>query len=270
MTLAQSKLLIATLILLCGGAAFAADAPAADDKKEDKPTAAAEPELPSKPYPKNASPKAFAPRGEPKNTEAIAAAAADKPTDKRPEAKAEKHEPGHDKPATGKRRQAAAPTAAPKPVKDPMLAAVAGEVLAQDKAGGSYQVKSGERLDAVIRKTMPDSPFSMEVMREAFARANPQLLAGMRNLRLKSGTTLKLPSADELRLVVLGNAPVSSEPPATKPVDLHAVAPVVSPTMHAADTERNLPLTEPRQVIEPSPAVAESPADVQRRWVRYP
>lgn len=296
MTLAQRQLLIGLLALLCGGAACAADAPPADakkeekadDKKDAKAEAPAVPALPSKPYPKNATPKAFAPRGEPKSAdEAVAAKPADKPADKA-ETPADKHAekhgdkaaeskavvvrhtPAHDRPAAARRRPAVTPDT-PAPVKDPALAEVAGEAAAQGKPGGVYRVKAGENLDSVIRKTMPDSPFSMEVMREAYARANPQLLAGVKAMRLKSGTTLNLPDAGVLRQVVLGDARPKAEPARPRPVDLHSVAPVVAPTMRAADTELNLPLAVPRPPVEmPPPAAAEMSADDKRRWVRYP
>lgn len=293
MKLAQRQFLIALLALLCGGAAVAADAPPADDKKKDEKAAEkpAEPELPSKPYPKNATPKAFAPKGELKKPEELgskpaeklaekgaekAEKGADKPADKGAEKPADKsaekradkpaepvvvkHEPAHDKPASSRRRQAAAPKAA----RDPALSAVAADVLDQGKAGGSYQLKAAESLDSVIRKTMPDSPFSMEVMRAAFLRANPQLLAGVKSVPLKSGTMLRLPGAEDLRQVVIGDAPQK------KAVDLHTAAPVVAPTMSASTTELNLPLAVPRQPVDmPVPAV-EAAADDKRRWVRYP
>ncbi len=293
MKLAQRQFLIALLALLCGGAAVAADAPPADDKKKDEKAAEkpAEPELPSKPYPKNATPKAFAPKGELKKPEELgskpaeklaekgaekAEKGADKPADKGAEKPADKsaekradkpaepvvvkHEPAHDKPASSRRRQAAAPKAA----RDPALSAVAADVLDQGKAGGSYQLKAAESLDSVIRKTMPDSPFSMEVMRAAFLRANPQLLAGVKSVPLKSGTMLRLPGAEDLRQVVIGDAPQK------KAVDLHTAAPVVAPTMSAGTTELNLPLAVPRQPVDmPVPAV-EAAADDKRRWVRYP
>ncbi len=278
MKLAQRPFLIAVLALLCGGAAHAADAPAADDKKKDEKAAAdkpAEPELPSKPYPKNATPKAFAPKGELKKPEELgskpaekaAEKPAEKPADKPAETAVAKHEPAHDKPAGARRRQAAA--AAPKPVRDPALSAIAADALAHGKTGGAYQVKSGESLDSVIRKTMPDSPFSIEVMRAAFARANPQLLAGMKSVPLKSGTTVRLPGADDLRHVVMGDAP-KAEPAAKKAVDLHTAAPVVSPTMNAGTTELNLPLAVPRQPVDMPVPAAEVSADDKRRWVRYP
>jgi len=86
MTIAQRKLLIAVLALFCSAGVAAADAPKAeppkdakadhkDEKKDDKKDgkdgkdakdakadAPAEPDLPSKPYPTNATPKAFQPK----------------------------------------------------------------------------------------------------------------------------------------------------------------------------------------------------------------
>ena len=221
MKLVQRQLLLACLALLCSGTALANDPPKEApkaDAKDAKPEAPAEPDLPSKPYPKNAVPKAFAPKAEPKKfDEGTAAAkpaekAAEKPAEKvaeKPAAKpaekaadkhAEKpadkpvekiavvdksqlpHMPAHDKPASRKRR-----AAAPKPVTDPGLAAVARESMHGSALGTSYAVKSGDNLDRVIKKTMPNSPFSMEVMREAFARANPQLMSTVKDLKLKAG-----------------------------------------------------------------------------------
>lgn len=299
MTFAQRPLLIALLALMCGGAAIAADTPPADDKKdgkEAKADAPAEPELPSKPYPKNASPKAFAPKAEPKKfdeggakpAEKVAEKPADKAMDKPAEKAAEKpadkaaekpaeaktmvaaHQPAHDKPAMKKRRQATAP--APKPVADPALAAVARESLNAKPAGGAYQVKAGDNLDGVIRKTMPGSPFSMEVMREAFARANPQLLASVKTMRLKAGSTLNVPNADVMRQVVLGDAAAQPEAAVAKPSELYKTAPVVTPSAPAVISDQNPPIAIPRQAPDmPVPAaMAEVAPEEKKKWVRYP
>ncbi len=309
MTLVQRQILIACLALLCGGAALANDPPKADakkeekkeekkddhakkdekkdDKKDAKAEAPAEPDLPSKPYPKNASPKAFAPRGEPKKDEAVAAKPADKPADKvaeKPTDKAvdkhehkpadklatvDRHEPAHDKPATKKRRQAAST----RPVTDPELAAVARDTLKGGALGGAYQVKAGDNVDSVIRKTLPNSPFSMEVMREAFARANPQLLATARSVKLKPGSTVNIPSAAVLRQVVLGDpAPQAEVVPVRAAAELHATAPVVAPTIPATASDLNPPIAVPRlpaKVASNAPTQEVGPEE-KKKWVRYP
>ena len=111
MTIAQRKLLIAVLALFCSTAVMAADAPKAEpakdakaDEKKDgkevkeaKADAPAEPDLPSKPYPSNATPKAF----QPKKDAPKADAGGDKPADKAAEKPAEKPaaKPGADKAA---------------------------------------------------------------------------------------------------------------------------------------------------------------------------
>lgn len=306
MKLVQRQLLLACLALLCSGTALANDPPKEApkaDAKDAKPEAPAEPDLPSKPYPKNAVPKAFAPKAEPKKfDEGTAAAkpaekAAEKPAEKvaeKPAAKpaekaadkhAEKpadkpvekiavvdksqlpHMPAHDKPASRKRR-----AAAPKPVTDPGLAAVARESMHGSALGTSYAVKSGDNLDRVIKKTMPNSPFSMEVMREAFARANPQLMSTVKDLKLKAGSTLNVPSAAVLRQVVLGDPAPQAELKRVKAAELHASAPVVAPTIAPTSSDLNPTLAVPR----PAPNVAysgpapEVSADEKKKWVRFP
>ncbi len=325
MTLVQRQLVIACLALLCSGAALAndppKDPPKADAKKDEagkdaKAEAPAEPDLPSKPYPKNAVPKAFAPKAEPKKfDEGMAAKPADKPADKpaeksaekpaekpadkvaeKPAAKpaekpadkhgdkaAEKHAdkpaekiavidksllPAHDKPVAKKPKAAGAQ----KPVTDPSLAAVARDSLRGSALGTAYQVKNGDNLDRVIKKTMPNSPFSMEVMREAFARANPQLMSAMKAVKLKPGSTLNVPSAGVLRQVVLGDPAPQAELKQVRSGDLHASAPVVAPTIAPTASDLNPPIAVPRQapnVAYNSPATEVS-ADEKKKWVRFP
>jgi hypothetical protein len=324
MKLAHRQLLIASLALLFGGAALANDPPKADAKKEEKKDdkskdgkdakaeAPADPDLPSKPYPTSAAPKAFAPKGEPKKEVAAAEKPADKPADKpaakaadkgadKPVAKvadkpadkaadkhadkhgdkhadkpaddklADKHEPGHNKPAMKKKTAKAAPV---KPVTDPVMAQVARESLQGNAAAGGYKVRQGDNLDRVIRKTMPNSPFSLEVMREAFGRANPQLLANLKDVKLKPGSMLNLPNAAVMRSVVLGDPAPQAEPMRVKAVgDLYAKAPVVNPTIAPSANEPNSTIAIPRQAVSVAsslnPAPEVSPEE-KKKWVRFP
>jgi hypothetical protein len=308
MKIAQRQLLIAALVLLFGGNAFAADPPKEEAKKEEKKDEAkkdekkdeakkdgkdgkeppkaeapAEPDLPSKPYPKNASPKAFAPKGEPKKFEEAAAKpedkhgadkhGADKPADKHADhgadKGADKHAAAPVKPAPKKRKPVAA---APKPVTDPAMATVARESLQGAGPTGAYQVKSGDNLDKVIKKTMPNSPFSMDVMREAFARANPQLLGEVKAMKLKPGSTLNVPGAPVLRQVVLGDPAPQAEIKQIKAAELHRAAPVVAPTIAPTASDLNPTIAIPRQAPNvayngPAPEVS---ADEKKKWVRFP
>jgi len=261
-----------------------------DGKEPPKAEAPAEPELPSKPYPKNASPKAFAPKGEPKKFEEAAAKPVDKPADKMADKAAEKH--GADKAADkhadhgadkGADKHAAAPVkpapkkrkpvaAAPKPVTDPAMATVARESLQGAGPTGAYQVKSGDNLDKVIKKTMPNSPFSMEVMREAFARANPQLLGEVKAMKLKPGSTVNVPGAAVLRQVVLGDPAPQAEIKQIKAAELHRAAPVVAPTVAPTASDLNPTIAIPRQAPNvayngPAPEVS---SEEKKKWVRFP
>ena len=154
------------------------------------------------------------------------------------------------------------------------MIAVAGDYLHQGAPGGSYRVKSGESLDAVIRKTMPDSPFSPAVMREAFMRANPQLPASARTARLKPGALLNLPDAAVLRQVVLGQAaapeanaahaspaPLQGAVPAAVPPAVVSVTPAAVPGSHAGTTSGTTPATPP---------VAEAAVPAQRAAIAVP
>jgi Tfp pilus assembly protein FimV len=157
-------------------------------------------------------------------------------------------------------------------VTDPQLAAVARDTLHGSALGTSYPVKAGDNLDRVIKKTMPNSPFSMEVMREAFARANPQLLSSVKSVKLKPGSTINVPSAAVLRQVVLGDPAPQAELKRVKAAELHSSAPVVAPTIAPTASDLNPPLAVPRlapNVAYTGPAPEVAP-DEKKKWVRFP
>ncbi len=186
-------------------------------------------------------------------------------------AAADKHEPAHDKPAMKKKKLAKAPV---KPVVDPVLAQVARETLQGNAAAGGYKVQQGDNLDRVIRKTMPNSPFSMDVMREAFGRANPQLLSSIKDLKLKPGSTLNLPNAAVMRSVVLGDPAPQVEMMRVKNAgELYAKAPVVNPTIAPTASEPNLVLAVPRQAVSVAASITPAPEvspEEKKKWVRFP
>jgi hypothetical protein len=76
----------------------------------------------------------------------------------------------------------------------------------------TYQVVSGDTLDKVIRKTMPDSPLRIEILRNAFVQQNPQAFTKAPPRALMAGAVLNVPSHDDLlrSYMVPGNAPGSS------------------------------------------------------------
>ena len=72
-------------------------------------------------------------------------------------------------------------------------------------AQSTYEVKSGETLDQVIRKTMGDSPLKMELLRQAFIDQNPQAFNKSSPRALMAGAILRLPNHDDLLRAYLPN-----------------------------------------------------------------
>jgi Tfp pilus assembly protein FimV len=62
----------------------------------------------------------------------------------------------------------------------------------------TYQVESGDTLDKVIRKTMPDSPLRIDILRNAFVQQNPQAFTKSPPRALMAGAVLNVPNHDDL------------------------------------------------------------------------
>jgi Tfp pilus assembly protein FimV len=75
----------------------------------------------------------------------------------------------------------------------PMLA-----IATSPAARSTYQVVSGDTLDKVIRKTMPDSPLRVEILRNAFVQQNPQAFTKSPPRALMAGAVLNVPNHDDL------------------------------------------------------------------------
>jgi Tfp pilus assembly protein FimV len=84
------------------------------------------------------------------------------------------------------------------------LGALAGaaHVFALDVEGKgapkTYDVVSGDTLDKVIRATMADSPFKIEILRTAFIQQNPQAFTKTPPRTLMAGSILTIPDHDNL------------------------------------------------------------------------
>jgi Tfp pilus assembly protein FimV len=90
----------------------------------------------------------------------------------------------------------AVPTASPASVTSP--------------AATTYQPKAGETLDQVIAKTMPSSPLSMGILRQAFIDQNPQAIIAGKVPKLRKGALLAVPDhALLLRGVLASVTPVA-------------------------------------------------------------
>ena len=89
----------------------------------------------------------------------------------------------------------------------PMLAFAAKPVVRS-----TYTVESGDTLDKVIRKTMPDSPLRADILRNAFVQQNPQAFTKSPPRSLMAGAVLNVPNHDDLlrSYMVPGYAPGNS------------------------------------------------------------
>ncbi len=79
-----------------------------------------------------------------------------------------------------------------------VLAAPVMALSASPAARSTYQVVSGDTLDKVIRKTMPDSPLRIEILRNAFVQQNPQAFTKSPPRSLMAGVVLNVPNHDDL------------------------------------------------------------------------
>jgi len=97
------------------------------------------------------------------------------------------------------------------------------------------QVRPGHTLRLIIHQHFRDSPFSEQFISRALVEMNPEAFVRGNPNRLVAGSTLLLPSAHELALSMLPDAP-------------------------------DLPQASASRTIEAAPEVAEIP----KRWIRYP
>ena len=85
-------------------------------------------------------------------------------------------------------------------------------MASQPAVRGTYQVMPGDTLDKVIRKTMPDSPLRVDILRNAFVQQNPQAFTKSPPRALMAGAVLNVPNHDDLlrSYMVPGYAPGNS------------------------------------------------------------
>lgn len=291
MKLSKLTLLAASLMLAFSGYAQANDAPAkpaadAHGGGHDKPAEPAKPEkppekdLPSKPYPKNPAPAKLTSTiekavGVPEKT----AAAAPKLEVAKPQEE-KVAEAIFDKPAPAKKHKPmvhAASNHAHAAV-DPSIKQLVSDTVSADAHGQSvdrepYKVQAKDTLDSVIKKTLPTTPFSVVVLREAFIKANPQVFTEGRSQRLRAGQTLRIPDAAMLRLVVLGEVGGKAENHAGANHGEAQDAPKAVPATAAPVLDSVPPLSIPRQPVAVAsanmPASAVSPEE-KKKWIRFP
>jgi hypothetical protein len=143
----------------------------------------------------------------------------------------------------------------------------------QPNAGGqSYVVQARDNLDSVIRKTLPAKLFSADVLRQAYLRANPELMTAA-NVKLRAGQVLQVPDASTLRDVIMAEGGNGNGNGRDTRVSLYSTAPVVAPTMAPAAYDQTPPIAIPRLPVNvagsANPAPEVSPEE-KKKWVRYP
>jgi len=266
----------ASLALALGGAAQAAD-PAPNPS--DNPATPAVKELPSRPFPKVLLPPETLPKAD------SMAVAPGQPVDQL----AATETRAVPKPAAKPRPKVAAKAPA-----DPALQQVVHDAVQTDGHGQAaerapYLVQPRDTLDRVIRKTLPTSPFSPQILREAYIKANPQVFQGGRALGLRIGQTLRIPDAGVFRLVVLGetSAPGAGNPASAQSSETAAAGrgPVLSPTALPDSPKIAGPLAVPAAMPAPPVlSIPRQPVDVltaagpsssvspeeKKKWVRFP
>jgi len=194
----------------------------------------------------------------------------------------DKPETGHDKPvvvAMAKKRKPARPAhVAAANTSLQQLASESARKTAQSNDHEAYVAQSGDTLDKVIKKTFPSSPFSIEVMREAFVRANPKLVPP-KNVKLKAGQVVQLPDVNVMRMVVLGEGKgpatmaVSGDVHYDKKPMMHVPASTAPAAIAPAAAVLNQPIAIPRLPVNvasnnaPAPEVS---VEEKKKWVRYP
>jgi len=62
----------------------------------------------------------------------------------------------------------------------------------------TYNVRTGDTLDQVIRQTMGTSPLKVELLRQAFIDQNPKAFTKTSPRYLMAGSVLTVPNHDEL------------------------------------------------------------------------
>ena len=297
MKLSKLTLLAASLTLAFCGYAHSNDAPAkpaadahgapdAHGGGHDKPAEPAKPEkppekeLPSKPYPKNPVPAKLTPTLE----KAVGMPEKTATTTPKPEAGKPKEEKIveaiFDKPAPAKKHKPAthAKSSHGQAAVDPSIKQLVSDTVNADAHGQSadrepYKVQAKDTLDSVIKKTLPTTPFAVEILREAFIKANPQVFPEGRSQRLRAGQSLRIPDAAMLRLVVLGEVVGKAD---SQGSDSHGGtndAPKSAPAITTPVLDSVPPLSIPRQPVAVAsanmPAAAVS-AEEKKKWIRFP
>lgn len=116
-------------------------------------------------------------------------------------------------------------------------AATAAGTAANRGQRKTITVMRGETLDRAVRRALPGMPLHADFLRQAFVSVNPQVFPKGAAHAMRAGTTLQVPTADELRFMLMSQYPET--------VALF-------------------------QVVEANPSAEQAPQQSKRHWVRFP
>lgn len=119
-------------------------------------------------------------------------------------------------------------------------AATPAATPAMNGNGTLVTVRRGETVDMIIKRHWGQLPLSIEFLRSALVRANPQAFPNQSVQRLQAGTVLRLPGPAELHTWLVERHP--------------AAAALFRPEYHEGQ----------------SPASSKHDTAERKRWVRYP
>ncbi len=99
----------------------------------------------------------------------------------------------------------------------PTSAAPATQVELQERM--RVTVKRGESVSALIRRTLPNSPYRDNFLRQAFHRMNPDAYVENSPFRLKHGAVMVVPSHNDLQRMASGelSPPAAASATQTRP-----------------------------------------------------
>jgi len=98
-------------------------------------------------------------------------------------------------------------------------------------------VMRGETLDRAVRRALPSLPLHPDFLRQAFVTVNPQVFPKGAAHAMRAGTNLQVPTADELRFMLMSQYPET--------VGLF-------------------------QLVEATPSAEKDSQQAKRHWVRFP
>ena len=103
-------------------------------------------------------------------------------------------------------------------VVSPLNAAETAKEAATQAVSPNFTVAQSTAVDKLLQKFYANSPLSMSVLRKALVDANPKVITGNPQQRVKAGTVIVVPDHGQLvKHVLTPHVPVAQEPTEQNP-----------------------------------------------------